>query len=297
MIFLLLAILALPFADESGPASTQLHPKRLFAIEGLQAPESAVHDPEQDVYFISNINGEGTAKDDNGFISKVNVDGKIKTLKFIEGGRNGVTLNAPKGLTISGNLLWVADIDTVRAFDRKTGKLVRNVDLTRLGAIFLNDITTDKNGDVYITDTSLRFDEKGNATHVGPNRVFRIQKDASASVAVEGPSLEGPDGIQWDNNRFLIVALRGKDILSWTPGKKPEVFTTGIGGFDGIVKLSDGRFLVSSLDSSSVFLFENRKATEIIKGIENPADIALDKKRHRLLIPSFSLNRVEVWQL
>ena len=297
MVFLLLAILALPFTDNSGTALAQLHPKRLFVIQGFQAPESAVHDPEQDVYFISNINGEGTAKDNNGFISKVNADGKIKALKFIEGGKNGVTLNGPKGLTISGNLLWVTDIDAVRAFDLKTGKLVRNVDLTRLGAIFLNDIAADKNGDIYISDTGLRFDAKGNATHTGPDRVFRIQKNGTANVAYEGSALEGPDGILWDNNRFLIVALRGKDILTWTPNKKPNVFTTGVGGFDGIAKLGNDRYLVSSLDTASVFLFENGEASEIIKGIENPADIALDKKRNRLLIPSFSLNRVEVWQL
>jgi sugar lactone lactonase YvrE len=149
-----------------------------------------------------------------------------------------------------------------------------------------------------VTDTALRFDEKGNATHTGMDRIFRIQPDGAADVAFEGSSLEGPDGIQWDNNRFLIVALRGKDILSWTPGKsKADIFTSGIGGFDGIVKLSNGRFLVSSLDSSSVFLFESGKSSEIIKGIDTPADIALDKKRNRLLIPSFSLNRVEVWQL
>src|SRR5690348_13973021 len=110
----------------------------LFTIKDLQAPESIVYDSELDLYFISNINGEGTAKDNNGFISRVHPDGKVESLKFIAGGVDGVTLNGPKGLAINGNTLWVADIDAVRAFDKRTGKLLQSADFAALGAIFLN---------------------------------------------------------------------------------------------------------------------------------------------------------------
>ncbi|HET6267135.1 MAG TPA: hypothetical protein VFG11_05400, partial [Acidobacteriota bacterium] len=130
---LILILITLPVLSESPPARIQI-------VEGLQAPESAVYDAEQDVYFVSNINGEGTAKDNNGFISKVSPDGKILTEKFVEGGKAGVILNAPKGITISGDLLWVADIDAVRAFNRKTGEAAKSVDLQPLGALFLNDL-------------------------------------------------------------------------------------------------------------------------------------------------------------
>jgi sugar lactone lactonase YvrE len=169
--------------------------------------------------------------------------------------------------------------------------------LITLGAIFLNDIAADKNGVVYVTDTGLRFDEKGNGSHTGPDRVFRIPSSGTPTVALEGPPLAGPNGIMWDKNHFLIVPLEGKDILSWDPaGSKPQVFTSGAGGFDGIAKLDDDRYIVSSLDTSSIYIVENGKSTAIINGIENPADISLDQKRNRILIPSFSLNRVEVWQ-
>ena len=55
--------------------------------------------------------------------------------------------------------------------------------------------------------------------------------------------------------------------------------------------------MVSSLDTSSIYIVRDSKFVEIIKGIENPADIGLDSKRNRLLIPSFSLNTVQIWQL
>src|SRR6266571_1131008 len=100
----------------ASPAAT-----KVAVVEGFLTPESVLHDPVQDIYFVSNINGGPTAKDNNGFISRVRPDGAVENLKFIEGGHGGATLNAPKGLALRGDTLWVADIDMVRSFDAKTG--------------------------------------------------------------------------------------------------------------------------------------------------------------------------------
>src|SRR6185503_17852593 len=94
---------------------------KTLTIAGFSTPESVLHDSVQDIYLVSNINGSPTAKDNNGFISRVRPDGAIENLNFIEGGRAGVTLNAPKGLAVTGDTLWVADIDVVRAFNARTG--------------------------------------------------------------------------------------------------------------------------------------------------------------------------------
>ena len=269
----------------------------LFTIKELQAPESVVYDPQLDLYFISNINGEGTAKDNNGFISRVHPDGKVESLKFIAGGVNGVTLNGPKGLEIDGNTLWVTDIDAVRAFDKRTGKLEQSADFAPLGAIFLNDIAVAP-GAVYASDTGLRFDEHGNFTGRGPSRIFCFCS-GKPTLTLEDPALAGPNGLWWlpAERKLLIVQLQGKKILTLSPAeKKLQEFAEGPGGFDGIVAYKNG-YLVSSLDTSSVYFLQNKQFIEITKGIENPADIGLDSKRNRLLIPSFSLNQVQVWQL
>src|SRR3989449_5496282 len=109
-------------------------------VAGFLTPESVLYDSAQDIYFVSNINGSPTAKDNNGFISRVRPDGAVENLKFIEGGHNGVTLNAPKGMALRGDTLWLADIDAVRAFNAKTGAPVALADLSGLGAVFLNEI-------------------------------------------------------------------------------------------------------------------------------------------------------------
>src|SRR5258705_1171836 len=81
---------------------------RTLTVPGFSTPESVLHDSAQDIYFVSNINGAPTAKDNNGFISHVLPDGAIENLKFIECVRDGVTLNGPKGLPLTGDPFWVA---------------------------------------------------------------------------------------------------------------------------------------------------------------------------------------------
>ena len=272
---------------------------KVAAVEGFLTPESVLHDTVQDIYFVSNINGSPTAKDNNGFISRLRPDGAVENLKFIEGGKNGVTLNAPKGLALLGDTLWVADIDAVRAFNAKTGAPVDSVSLATLGAVFLNDIATTPTGALYITDTGIRFDDVGAVLHPGPDRLFRVGPDRQVTVAVRGDTLGRPNGIVLDpvGKRFIIVEFGGKSVLAWKPGDKaPTAIAKGPGGFDGVV-IAGGKILVSSWSDSTVASYETGQEVKIITGVPSPADIGYDAKRNRVLIPVFTGNRVEVWQL
>src|SRR4051794_13646707 len=139
----------------------------------LQGPESARYDRDLDVWFVSNVNGEPLKKDNNGYISRLRPDGTPYTVKFIEGGKKGVTLNAPKGLAINGDTLWVADIDAARAFNKRTGELIANVN-TR--ARFLNGAAVGQDGSIYMTDTGVLFGAKGEVSHPGPDQILRISR-------------------------------------------------------------------------------------------------------------------------
>ena len=83
-------------------------------VSGLESPHSFLADPATNSYFISNINGDTNARDNNGFITKLSDDGRITAFKFIEGGRGNVTLHAPKGMAIVDQVLYVTDLDTLR---------------------------------------------------------------------------------------------------------------------------------------------------------------------------------------
>lgn len=272
---------------------------RQLAVAGFSTPESVLHDSTQDIYFVSNINGAPLTKDNNGFISRVRPDGAIEVLKFIEGGRGGVTLNAPKGLAVLGDTLWVTDIDVLRAFNARTGVAIDSVKFDSLGAVFLNDVAIAPNGAIYITDTGIRFDDVGNVLHPGPDRVFRVGPDRKVTVAVRGDTLGRPNGITLDavGRRFIIVQFGGKAVLGWKPGDRaPSVIARGVGGFDG-VEMIGGKVVVSSWTDSSITRFDSAQATKIITGVPAPADFGYDAKRNRVLIPIFTGNRIEIWQL
>ena len=96
-------------------------PAEAFRVDGLKTPQSFIVDPALGNYFISNINGNPVSRDNNGFIIKLDRSGKL--LLSIRGGSPQITLHAPDGLALKDNHLYVTDIDSVRWFDKNSGKL------------------------------------------------------------------------------------------------------------------------------------------------------------------------------
>jgi dipeptidyl aminopeptidase/acylaminoacyl peptidase len=272
--------------------------RKVGETPNLQGPESARYDRDLDVWFVANINGAPLQKDNNGYISRLRPDGTPYTVKFIEGGKKGVTLNAPKGLAINGDTLWVADIDFARAFNKRTGALIANVS-TKGRAKFLNGATVGGDNAVYMTDTGVLFGPNGDVSHPGPDQVFRITR-AGAEAVLTSPKLEGPNGIAWDsqNRRFIIVSFLGKGIFGWKPGdKEVETIGSGPGQHDGVTFLPDGRLLVTSWTDSSLFVLENGRAQKVASKVPSPADIDVNPKDSRVAVPLLMENRVEYWEL
>ena len=113
-------------------------------MEGLSQPEALSFDPAQSVYFVSNINGSPAVKDGNGFISRITADGVMDSLHFIQGGRNGVQLDAPMGSRVQGDTLWVLDVDKLRGFNTHTRRAYHHRRSPPLKALFLNDLAMDR---------------------------------------------------------------------------------------------------------------------------------------------------------
>ena len=291
-----------PAADTTSGGTTSAAPgtaTKVGETAGFNVPESVKYDAELDVYFVSNINGNPSQKDGNGFIARVHADSIGTMTKLIEGGQRGATLNAPKGMAIRGDTLFVADIDMLRMFNKRTGAPIDAVSLRAQSATFLNDVAVGPDG-IYVTDTGIRFDASGNMTKPGVNRIFRIV-GTRVSVAVESDSLLNPNGIAWDarNGRFLLAPFGGPKISAWKANDSvTTTVVTGPGGYDGIEVLDNGNVLVSSWTDSTVHILHGgTHMMPLVKNVSAPADIGVDTKRNVVAIPRFNDGKVEYYRI
>lgn len=278
--------------DESAAAAdtalvVQDSTSRIAQITGLSGPEAVRYDPDQDVWFIANFGESGDEeRDGNGFITRAAADGTIEELRFMVG--SGVApLHMPRGMTIHGDTLWVADMDGVHGFDRRTGEHLRFIDMTEHEPGFINDLDVDASGVVYATDTGL-------------GRVYRVGAER-ATIAVEDSMTGPPNGITWDDTRaaFLLAPWDGEQRLrAWDPasGAFSEVTTLPGGNFDGIEIVGGGVLLASQADSS-LHLYDGTSVRTVARVPGRPADIGVDTLRGRVAVPYIALNRVDIWEI
>ena len=283
--------------QEPSVASEPETPQVLILSEvGFQTPESVYFDKRRDVYLVSNINGSPTDVDGNGFISRLTPqsDGQVKIeLKFIDGTRKGTPLNAPKGLTVSGDTLYVADIDRVRKFDAVSGAPKGEILLK--GATFINDVATGGDGSIYASDSGLtpKFESSGT------DAVYKITPTDQVSALIKGATLGGPNGlIATEGGVWVATFLSGE--LYWVSdaGEKKAAQKLTPGQNDGLVYDNGGHLLVSSWEGSAVLSGQpNSEFRVTVSGLKAPADIGYDCSRNKLLIPLFTENKVVIQQL
>jgi sugar lactone lactonase YvrE len=280
-------------ADSTTVASA---PSKLGEVAGLKTPEGALFDAVRNVWYLSSINGVPNEADNNGYITRVSADFATVDTMFIAGGTNGVTLDAPKGMALLGDTLWVADITNVRAFDVNTGAPIATVAVD--GAQFLNDITVGALGTLYISDTGIRFGADG-MTHPGPDRLFQLTgRTVNEAVRFEGAP--GPNGVLFNEatGRVLVVPFATGTIYEWTPGSSTvDSIATGPGSYDGAVRLASGRVLVSSWADSTVHELANGALTPLIRGVPSPAEMGVNERDGVIAIPLFEAGRVEFWKI
>ncbi|MCC6332699.1 MAG: SMP-30/gluconolactonase/LRE family protein [Myxococcales bacterium] len=301
----LLAVPALagpPATAPAAPAPTapaKTEPKKPAAAvtfkEGLATPESVLYDAESDTYLVSNINGSPTDKDNNGYIAELAPDGKVVAAKLIAGGEKGVTLNAPKGLAVVGGVLYVADIDTVRLFDRKTGAAKGEVAVP--GASFVNDLSAGPDGKLYVTDSGLtpKFESSGTDALY----VIELGKKPKLKALLKSKDLPRPNGILATKDTLYVSFFGAAELRAFDLKGKPKGEPTKLpaGGGDGVLLLGED-ILVSSWDGKAVFRGKpGGEFTAILSELTAPADLGYDSKRSRVLVPRFQDNLVEAFDV
>lgn len=262
-------------------------------ITKLSGPESVLHDPEQDVYFISNMNGGLTDIDGNGFVSRIDAATMSVEMRWIESGRGGVRLDAPKGMAVVGDVLYIADVTAVRKFDRKTG---RPLGAVRLPATLINDLTTDGTS-VYVSDTGIAPGPGITFRATGTDAIWKISNDRAERIA-SSRELGQPNGIDFHDGRLRIATFAGREVYTLDNGAKKSALLFPRGQLDGLAHLDDGSAIVASWLGTAVYRSKaDGVSLPILTAIAAPADISIDRRRGLLLVPNTPMNQVTIHAL
>jgi hypothetical protein len=275
---------------------------------GFDGPAAAVHDAVADVYLVSNVRGTPLAKDNNGYIARVSPKDRSMQRYWIEGGKNGVTLHAPKGMALTGDILWIADIDTLRAFDRTSGAPVRSIAVP--GAACLQDVAAGADGMLFVSDAGL--DANGQPT--GTDGIWRLtywpKTEASGKTygatwvpepLVRGPELGQPRGLVAHKNSVYYVSWRdGRFWLVDPRGVLTQLSKAATAQLDGLVRVeakdaADApTWITTSWAGNCLHRFDvHGGCTTLPQKLEQAADCGFDAGRRLLLVPLFGSNRLE----
>ena len=241
----------------------------------LKVPESVLVDDKENCLWVSNIDGAANDKDGKGSISKLSKTGMPINLDWITG------LNAPKGMAKYKQELYVADLTELVVIDIKKGVIKNKIKVE--GSVFLNDVTVNKNGAVFVSDS----------------RTGKLHRYENNMVTIEVENLQGPNGLLSIDDQLLILD-RGS-LLSLAPGGTISKLMDGMDpSTDGIEKVAPNQYIVScwngivyfvAAGAQKITLFDTR--SEKI----NSADIGYDAKNKIIYVPTFLKNSVVAYQL
>jgi hypothetical protein len=241
----------------------------------LAIPESVLYDAQAKLLYTSLINGKPDSADGIGGIAKVGLDGKIINSNWITG------LDGPKGLGKSGNTLFAADLTQVDVIDISTAKVTKKIPVP--GAVFLNDLTVDANGVVFVSDS----------------RTGKVHRIENGNVTDYLTNLKNPNGVLAVNNDLYVLA--SGTLYKADANKKLTIITNGMDeSTDGVEQTSDGDFVVSSWTGIVYYVKQNgiketlfdTRAQKI-----SSADIGFDAQNKIIYVPTFFGKSIVAYQL
>jgi len=241
----------------------------------LKVPESVLFDAKSKLLYVSNIDGDPAGRDGKGSIGKLTTDGKIVAAEWVTG------LNAPKGMGIYKGNLYVADLDAVAVIDLKKGAIVKRIPVP--GAVFLNDLSIDKKGVIYVSDSRA-------------SKVHRIEKE-NVSLFLE--NLKGPNGVLVQGNDLYV--LNSGQVLKVGMNKETEKIAEGLqSSTDGIENVKGKEFIISCWSGVVYYLNADGSSQQLLDTREqkiNSADIGYDAKNRIVYVPTFYRNTVVAYEL
>lgn len=273
----LFTLLIAPVTFFAASAQAQHQLEQLWLTPDLPVPESVLYvaDKKEPYLFVSLIDGEGNAVDGKGGIATLTPTGEIIEQDWFSG------LNAPKGMAVFNNRLYVADLTEVVVIDIKKQKLIKKIPIA--GSVFLNDVAVSTMGVVYVSDTRT-------------NKVHRIEND-EPSLYLD--NIASANGLKVVGSNLVVGA--GKELLIVGPDKTRLVLAKGFAqNIDGIEIAARGEFIVSCWAGLVYYVYSDGRMEVLIDSQAekiNTADIGFDANTQQVFVPNFLKYSVTAYQL
>ncbi len=274
-----------PFSVSASPALTPL-----WSLNNFDQPESVVSDASGKHLYVSNINGQPTQLNGKGYISKLSINGEVLNQHWLKG------MDAPKGMAIKGDTLYVADMQQVHVVSLSKGEIITR--FTAPKAKMLNDITIGDDGSVYISDL------------LGGG-IYRI-KHHTMAMWFNPTQLPHPNGLLWQDGSLLVASwglgMKG-DFTTKTPGSiykinlktsasKPKLVPLAaakqMGNLDGLTQ-NNGSLYVSDWISGDLFKVTAARKEKLLT--LNPGLADISSRNGVLFAPLMMDGVVRAWKI
>jgi sugar lactone lactonase YvrE len=243
----------------------------------FKVPESVLYHAKANVLYVTNIDGkEPWGKDGKGSVGKLKIDGTVIAAEWVTG------LNAPKGMGIFGNTLYVADLSELVMIDITKGSISKRISLP--GATGLNDVSVDGKGNVYVSDMKEK-------------KLFKVTGEKAIVIAA---GLQNPNGVLVIKNEILVLDNGTLNRVN-TDQSVSQLINGLESSTDGIEKVSGNEYLVSCWSGVVYYVNSATGTKEVLLDSRNEkinsADIGYNTAKKIVYIPTFWKNTVAAYTL
>jgi len=220
----IIGVVTFVFAMVACSAEPAVTLEKEWVLSGFDSPECVMESDDGSFLYVSNVNGDGSDVDGNGYIARISLDGKLLENDWVTG------LNAPKGMALADGILFVSDIDHLVKIDVSTQEILERIPVE--GAVFLNDVA--------VIDGGVLVSDSANA------RIYHYA-DGEVTVWLENDQLSGVNGLTPQNDRLLLTTMEAGELIAVDfNSKEMSVIADGMKNADGIKQYKDGSYIVSS---------------------------------------------------
>lgn len=242
--------------------------------QSLSNPESVTYDNDTKSYFVSNATG--------GSIQNIDENGHI--VSFADGYESFLGIKIYDGVVYCAENRKDED-DFIRGFDKSSGKLVFSLSIPQ--TIQLNDIETDNEGHLYVSDR-------------GGNKIFQVNLE-SKNFEIIDSTIKTPNGLYFNSKKASLLVCNTVEESSLYEIDLKECKTrllvaTTYPNLDGLTMDNNGMIYLSSwsLDwtKSRLLKYDGKQFFELLTNDFGMADMEYNSKSHILTIAKYYDNSI-----